>query len=298
MPRIRPASRCLVALALVAGCGQVEDREATSVAGDLPVVTFQAANMAFSGPDTIAAGPTRIRLEAPNGGLEHLSVVRLGSGHTLAEFQAAVAVHYPPHWAQFSGGPNAPGLGRPAEAIVDLTPGDYAAVSMVLGADGVARVRKGMIRAFTVVDSGLPTRPPESGTAIQLFDYGFQVAGPLIPGAQVVQVENRSPQRHEVILVRLAPGRTAQEMGEYLLALAAGTAQGPPPGDLEGGVAPLSQFQTNLWSVVLSVGRYAVLCLVADDGDGRSHLHHGHLQEFDVVPPDDLARQAAPDSAR
>lgn len=289
-----PAGSLAVLLAL-AGCGQVEQPALEPQPGDPPVATFTATGGGFSGPDTVAAGAVRVRLEAPDGGLEHLSLVRLEEGHTVAEFLTAVEVHYPPYWARFLGGPNAPRPGTPAEAVVALAPGNYAAVSMVLGAEGLPRVRRGMVRPLTVVDSGPGVALPTHTTLLQLYDYGFHLAAPLLPLSQVVKVENLSPQRHEVVLVRLAPDRTPQEMADYLLDLAAGRPVGVAPGDLVGGVAPLSQGQSALWTVSLSLGSYALLCLLADDGDGRPHTQHGHMMQVNVVTPDQLI---PPDSGR
>ena len=57
---------------------------------------------------------------------------------------------------------------------------------------------------------------------------------------------------------------------------------GPPPGAVVGGTAALSRGQEVAFDVALAPGADALLCLVADARDGRSHVQHGMLRKVAV----------------
>src|SRR5439155_21864912 len=88
--------RLLVAsFAACAACA----RPAPQAAGP-NVVTITATDYAFGAPDTIPAGLTTLRLVNQGKELHHASLVRLGDGKTIADFQAglqaAMTQHTPP----------------------------------------------------------------------------------------------------------------------------------------------------------------------------------------------------------
>jgi hypothetical protein len=71
---------------------------------------------------------------------------------------------------------------------------------------------------------------PRPDVRLVLDDYGFELSPALKAGSRVVRVENRGPQPHEVIVVRLAPGKTAADLMEWIK-----DEEGPPPGETFGG---------------------------------------------------------------
>src|SRR3989441_10733374 len=113
---------CLLAAGFVA-CAACA-RPASQAAGP-NVVTITASDYAFGAPDTIPAGLTTFRLVNQGKELHHASLVRLGDGKSVADFQAAVAAarkHHtpPPAWVGFAGGPHT------------VAPGDAATTRRVL----------------------------------------------------------------------------------------------------------------------------------------------------------------------
>lgn len=263
------------------GCGVIERSE--SEAGSLPAAAYRLAGGSLEGPDTLPAGPTMVSLEVQDGILDQVALIRLEEGRSIAEFLTGTEVAYPPVWAHFAGGPGAALPGAPTQSVVTLSPGQWLALAFDAGPDGFPRIRHQASRPLTVVENRASATAPATSYSIQLFDYGFFVSAPLIPGTHVVDVVNMAPQRHEVILVRLRDGQGADDMAAWLLARRRGEAVGEAAGDLVGGVAALSQNERNAWTVTVTPGTYALLCLLADDGDGRSHLAHGHVQTFMVV---------------
>lgn len=268
----------LLLLAL-AGCGSVDRVESGA---PLPETTYRLEAGALLGPDTLGSGPTRVRLEVDAGPLDQVTLVRLEDGHTVEEFLQVLDVAHPAFWGHFAGGPGLAMPGRPAEGVVFLTPGQWLALAFDTGPGGFPRVRHQASRPLVVVP-GPEASPPSAPYRLNMYDFGFLISGPLLPGENTIEVHNLAPQRHEAILARLEEGQSAAELANWLLARRRGEPVGEPPGELLSGVAAMSQDQMVLWTVTVRPGRHVIFCLLAEDADGRSHLEHGHLQEFEVA---------------
>jgi hypothetical protein len=100
---------------------------------------------------------------------------------------------------------------------------------------------------------------------------------PVTRGSQSIEVVNAAAQPHEVVVVKLEPGRTAHDFLTFLQQPA-----GAPPGRMIGGVTWLSQGESNVITLEFEEGYYALLCFVPDEGDGQLHLAHGMVREFRV----------------
>lgn len=271
------AAACL----LLPGCGEI-NRSGTAAA-DLPRAQYVLSGGVLQGPDTLPAGPTMVELEVVDGVLDQVALVRLEEGQSVEGFLTGAAVAYPPFWAHFAGGPNAALPGGSTQSVVTLSPGQWLALAFDTGPDGFPRVRHQASKSLRVLENRAPAAAPVSSYSLLLVDYGFTLSGPLLPGTHVIDVVNMAAQRHEVVLARLADGYGAGDMAAWLLARRRGETVGEAPGELVGGVAALGQNERNAWTVTVTPGTYALLCLLADDGDGRSHLAHGHLQTVMVV---------------
>ena len=267
-------------LAIALGVGVSAYRAADIDAGtDVRTITVVARDGAFDAPDVVPAGLTTIRLEARGTELHHAMLMRLDDDTTLEQALAALAKEELPPGVTLLGGPNPPAPGGAATVSVMLRPGRHAWVCVIPGTDGVPHVVKGMVREFDVVPSTeRADAPPAADIALMLNDYSFKVSKPLSAGTHVIRVRNYAAQPHEVVLFRLAPGKTKED----LLAWTAAMNAGPPPAETFGGVAPLSNGQSNDMLVDITPGNYVFVCFVPDVKDGRAHLVHGMVQEFSV----------------
>ena len=88
---------------------------------------------------------------------------------------------------------------------------------------------------------------------VALSDYKFETTGPLTTaGSHTFKVSNGGPQPHEVEIVRFAPGKTMEDLGEFMaVAMSPQGPSGTPPDDLIGGVSAglpkqVSYFTANL----------------------------------------------------
>ncbi len=279
----------IVGLAALTACTP-EGRTRTADAAEAPastaatapnVITVTAADFHFQSPTSVPAGMTTIRLVNNGPELHHVQLVRLEEGHTVQDFLEAMgAGGPPPSWAVWVGGPNTPVPdGRSvSEATLDLEAGNYAMLCIIPSADGVPHVMKGMVLPLTVTPvSGPAAAEPAADLTMVLDDYSFDMSTPLTAGRRTIRVENVAEQPHEVILVRLAPGKTLQDMLDW-----AATESGPPPGAPIAGTTAIAKAGVNYVTAHFAPGEYALICFIPDAGDGKPHVMHGMARQISV----------------
>jgi uncharacterized cupredoxin-like copper-binding protein len=183
----------------------------------------------------------------------------------------------PPPWVSFVGGPNTPVPGGQAQATVDLAPGSYALLCFIPSTDGVPHLMKGMVKPLTVTPAASQARAAAPDARITLRDYSYEIRPEIAAGKRTIRVDNDAAQPHELILVRLAPGKSAADMVAWLEKM-----QGPPPGAPVGGTTMLSRGASNDVTGDFEAGEYALLCMVPDAGDGKPHVAHGMVRQITV----------------
>ncbi len=244
----------------------------------LPTITLVADDYTISSPDTVQSGALTLRLISKGKEFHHIWVGRLEQGKTVEDLLAAMKTPGPlPAWVKDMGGPNAPAPGGESNATVTLTPGSHFVACVIPGADGVPHLMKGMIRPLTVVQAPKPAADPVGDVTMTLHDYSFTLSRPLTAGKHLIEVRNNGGQPHEIELVRLVPGKTAQEVLAWVH-----KPEGTPPGLPLGGVAPLGRGGVNWFEVDLEPGKYALICFLPDSKDGKPHFMHGMVQEIEV----------------
>ena len=253
----------------------------------IPVVTVHAKDLSFDAPKTIFAGMTSFRLVNDGKVLHHMSILRLEQGKTLADLQAAMKVQGPPPaWIVAVGGPNAAVPGGTVEATLNLEAGNYVILCLINSpGDSVPHFMKGMIQPLTVSSAGgvaqagsTSIATPTPDVHLVLKDYGFVFSKPLHAGKTVVHVMNEGTQDHEVIFVKLAPGKHIADVNAWVFA----GMQGTPPAVPVDGMAGLAKGRTGIFTANLTPGTYALTCFVPDAKDGKPHLMHGMITEFVV----------------
>lgn len=243
------------------------------------VVTVSAKEYAFTAPAQIPAGVTTFQFTNAGTMFHHMQLVRIDSGKTFADLQAALKnPGPPPRWAVFVGGPNAPNPGGgQSNATLDLTAGHYAVLCLVDMPGGVPHFAKGMMQPLEVTAGASAAKAPMSDVTVKLADYGFQFSAPLTAGKHTFTVSNSATQPHEIEVVQLAPGKTAKDMLNWIMKM-----DGPPPGSAVGGVAALVPGATAEFSAELVKGNYAFICFIPDAKDGKPHFTHGMVHEEKV----------------
>ncbi|MGH7701578.1 MAG: hypothetical protein ACREMO_00650 [Gemmatimonadales bacterium] len=276
MPKPMLPVALLAAAVISWGCGEKPPKPATAPAPN--VVTFEAVDYGFSGPGNTPAGVTTLRLVNHGKDLHHLILIRLDDGKTLADLMALKPTDAPPTWAKEVGGPNAAEPGGEASATLTLEPGRYAMVCFIPTVEGIPHVVKGMAATLEVGPAtGSAAAEPEADVVLTLVDYNFGFSTPLTAGPHVIRIENTGAQVHEVILLRLEPGKSVQDFLAWVE-----KRQGPPPAHLMSGMGALQPGRHASFSGDFTPGDYGLVCFVPDLKDGKPHFVHGMIQQFKV----------------
>jgi hypothetical protein len=247
-----------------------------------PVVTVHAKDFSFVAPKTVKSGVNTFRLVNDGKEMHHLQIIRLGKGKTMTDLAAALKLQGPPPaWMTEVGGPNPAIPGSSVEATLALEPGSYVMVCFIPSPGSTTpHVMKGMMAAFTVTPDASGAVESTADATVHLSDYTFTIDRPLTAGHRVVKVVNEAKQDHEVVVIALAPGKTAADLGKWV---EKDMMKGPPPGKPIGGMAGIANGRTGTFPVDLKAGRYGLICFMPDSKDGKSHYVHGMSKEFVVA---------------
>lgn len=246
-------------------------------------VQFTAQDFSFQGPSSIEAGTITLSLTNAGPNLHHLQLVRIPDGMTFDEFKEALGTIQPmtpmPDWFHDAGGVNPPPTGNgPAKVTMTIEPGEYAVMCVVDTPDHIPHFAKGMIQPLTVTESSHPAAPlPPADMELSLVDYAFSFSTPPTAGSHVIRVTNGAEQSHEVLFVKLNPGKTVDD------AMAWGqTYAGPEPFVAHGGVSAMPPGQSEDVYVDFTPGQWMALCFLPDATDGLPHVAHGMMLPFTI----------------
>jgi len=294
-PRIFGAAPILVAV-ILAACSVKEapNSAATDTAGATAtaanasaanVVHVVAKDFSLGAPEQIPAGLTTLHLMNEGKEIHQAQIIKLTEGKTYADFEAALKAMKPntppPSWVVFAGGPNAAAPGGTAAATSTLEPGNYALICFIPSSDGVPHAMKGMMKGLVVTAAtAAPAAEPTPTTTLTLADYKFDFSTPLKSGENVIRVDNAADQPHEVVLVKLAPGKTLKDFQAWLPV----SDKDPNiPGMPVGGVVGLVKGQHAFFTATLDAGDYVLVCFLPDSKDGKPHFVHGMVQAIKIT---------------
>jgi hypothetical protein len=266
-PRLLLAAAALVAL-LMAACGPAAPAE----------VTYTVQDSGFAGPDSLAAGWTKVSLTNASQAVEHVQFFKLDGGHTVDDLAAALTADPErfPDWSHPLGGPNAPDSGGTSNAFVNFEPGSYALLSFIPNAEGVPGMARGFLKAVTVTADRSTAAEPKSDVTVDLADFNFSVSGDLTAGTHTFRFNNVGGQPHEGVLVKLNEG--VLTAADYLNA----APDGPPAAVGVGGITAIAVGDHQYITTELSPGNYALFCFFTDAETHAPHFVLGMMTEFTV----------------
>ena len=261
------------------------------------VVSLTATEYAISAPDSIPAGWTTFRLANRGEQVHYGHIVRLDPGRTVQDlvgaYLEAIRTSGPrPAWVKRFGGPGGTAPGDSSNVTQRLEPGSYVWICPVEDDTGTPHFARGEVKPFVVhavaADSAGLAAAPAADAAIHLGDYAFTVESPLRAGRHTIRVENAGAEPHDFALLKLAPGRTMEEVRAWLnpeRARRGDDTREPPPletiGTVGGGIAAISPGMSAYFEANLTPGEYVLFCMVTAP-DGRSHIEHGMIQQLRV----------------
>lgn len=282
-PRWHRALRTVTVLIAAAhSVGATPGLAAQSTRGAATPLDYVAMDYAFRGPARTAAGLHRIRLNNTGTKLHHVQLIRLEDGKRLGDvfpiLQRNKGLHGLPSWAKPAGGVSAALPGRNIEITQRLAAGRYAVICWIPTDDGQIHVMKGMMTELEVTPSSArDIADPVATRRVTLTEYQATWSAPLARGRQTLRIENAGKQSHELLVVRLAPGKTMRDVERW-----SGTGAGPAPMEMWTGLASIAPGGVAWLELDVTPGRYAIFCFAPDARDAKPHAEHGFLQIVDI----------------
>ena len=260
------------------------------------VVSLAATEYSLAAPDTIPAGWTTFRLHNHGTNVHYGHMVRLDSGKTVEELVAAYAEAIRtsgprPKWVTRFGGPGGAAPGDSSSDTQYLEPGSYVWICPVEDGKGMPHFSKGEFKPFVVSGQVVANKEaaPKADMVIRLVDFSVSVDTPLVPGRHTIRVENAGAEPHDLVMMKLMPGKTIADIQNWLnpeRARRTEQASGPAP-SIEtlvspgsgGGIAVIAPKMESFIEANITPGEYALFCM-ATAPDGRSHIEHGMIRQI------------------
>lgn len=270
-------------IGMLAACGTSgqESSSATPTSNaSIPTITMTAKDFSFDMPETLPAGLVNITMTNTGADPHQANLAQLNQGVT--QDQVLTALKKEPEaitrLLTFVGGPNTVGPGQSQEVILPLSAGQYVALCFASGTDNVPHEAKGMVKFFQVQGSSDLTQvsEPTAQGQVTLKDFHFELPGPLKAGPALLKVTNQGPEPHELTLVKLAPGKSMQDVLAFFEKPA-----GPPPFADAGGIGALASGMSGWVKLNLTAGDYVAVCFVPDS-TGKPHFAMGMATPFSV----------------
>ena len=293
-----PVERLWIALAALTACAGESAPPREPAAAAPAVVSLAATEYAFDAPDTIASGWTTLHLANRGQEIHYGHIVQLEPGRTVEDlveaYTEAIRTSGPrPKWVKRFGGPGGVPPGGSSSVTQFLEPGNYVWICPIEDHTGAPHFGKGEVKPFTVfaasADTAARAAAPAADLEIRLLDFSFAVDTPLPAGRHTIRVANAGVEPHDLVLMKLAPGKTAEDVGMLLnpeQARRAAPAEDPPASfedlvTVGGGVAAMAPGMESFFETELTAGEYVLACM-ATAPDGRSHIEHGMLRQVTV----------------
>jgi hypothetical protein len=245
------------------------------------VLTVIASDTSIDASPTVPAGITTFRLLLKGKVRRELVVHRIPAGTNPGDL-AKGAAGRPERWfEQWSfGGPMVPrDSSKEAAVTVDLRPGRYALVAYEVDAADRPRPDKYVWREVDGIAGAvlIPARFSVPDATIRVKDARVEVSGVLKTGQRTLQIENVGARPHELLIGRLRPGKTVDDVRAWDR-----DRNEPPPFVYVGGVTPMSSDMTAQTRLVLQTGMHVILCPMRHSGARERDYQRGVLAAFKV----------------
>jgi hypothetical protein len=242
-----------------------------------------ATDHQFEAPEQVDAGLVNIRLFNRGTEMHHLVVIKVDRLDRVPQIQEILrSNNWNEPWMQALGGPESVAPGAVSTASMLLEPGRYILACVVSSpATHRQHFMDGMIRELAVVKApGATVRAalPPTEISLKLFEWNYQLDGPLFAGRRTIRVENIGKFEHHAWVVRLLPGRTIEQATKW-----AESPGGPAPFEPVGGTTGLAPGKSVNITLDLIPGDYALLCTLFNPLSKKTHSAHGMIKAIRVV---------------
>ncbi len=268
----------LVATLLLSACAA---QPAAPAAPAVPTaVTFKGADFSFEGPESIPAGLITINFQNIGKEWHHAQLARLNDGVTMEQLDEAMKKNSNAALGMVNlvGGVGALDPNGSGSVTLKLQEGQYLLLCFIPSADGVPHLAKGMIRPLTVKGAGATAAEPKADVTVNMADFHFTMPAEVKAGKQVWKVINDGPQPHEIALVRLAEGKTLDDIYAWYA-----KPEGPQPFNMVGGMQGMNAgVPAAFINLDLQPGNYVAVCDIPDPASGKPHSELGMVMPFTV----------------
>lgn len=277
----RLAVTALLVLALN-GCQPITNTSAgmgAAAAVPLSELLIHAHDYSYDLPKEVAAGIVRITIDSDGKEPHHAQLARLNDGVTQEQFLAALqeGLEAMIPLVSFTGGPAPIDAGGSQTMLMALAAGNYVVLCFIPSADGLPHLAKGMISFFEVVTGENKTAAPSADATVELLDFSYKLPANIKAGKQLWAVVNRGTQLHEINLMKLAEGKTLDDVMAWMTQPA-----GPPPFLNVGGFQGINPGATGWMELDLTAGEYIAICHIPDPATGKPHEALGMVLPFTV----------------
>ena len=245
-----------------------------------PAVTFKGADFSFEGPESIPAGLITINFQNIGKEWHHAQLARLNDGVTMEQLDEAMKKNSNAALGMVNlvGGVGALDPNGSGSVTLKLQEGQYLLLCFIPSADGVPHLAKGMIRPLTVKGAGATAAEPKADVTVNMADFHFTMPAEVKAGKQVWKVNNDGPQPHEIALVRLAEGKTLDDIYAWYA-----KPEGPQPFNMVGGMQGMNAgVPAAFINLDLQPGNYVAVCDIPDPASGKPHSELGMVMPFTV----------------
>ncbi len=238
-------------------CSVLPDKQTKA---KMPEVTIEFSDAGLAVPEEIPSGVVAVSVKNTSAEPQDLALIRLREGQTLEEFTSAMGEGEEVFLSvAFLGGQGVmPGATQ--REVFDLQSGTY-----VVGNFGAEPALLTSFEAGTRSGASAPSAEYQ----VDLLDYAFAMPAEIKAGPHLWQIANKGKQVHNIAILKLDEGVTAQDLVE---ATSAGE-------ELDG-----AEWVTMFWSPVgagerawntldLAPGTYAVVCFMSDLGSESAKMH-------------------------
>jgi hypothetical protein len=271
--RLCPALAVLAAAVTLTGCGDDDsDGGGGGQAAKPRTVAVKLSgsgkNVKMTAPKSLQGGVVRLQFTNEAEGRHGLQLGYVDEGHTAQDGLAAAAAWGEkgkpmPEWIHLQGGVGSIEAGTTKSVTQELPAGRYFFVDIDSNAVAYVDVTGG--------GGELPSPP----ATIEAAEYKFEASG-LQAGRNRVLMENVGSEPHIVVGVRIKPGKTIEDVREFVR-----TEKGEDPILEEGGfdTAIMDGGVKQTVEVEAQSGTYALLCFVPDRKGGPPHSVKGMVSE-------------------
>lgn len=261
-----------VAAALMAGgsaCGEEEAQSLTFEVGPSGEIT---------GPSSAEAGLAEITLDNGGKGEADLQLIRAEAGRTAEDvvegLSKAIKGEPFPSWFFAGGGIGAIRAGENRTVTQVLEPGTYYAFNT----EGDGPPDPKSVPEIKVSGEASADELGEGDATVSAVDYGFETEE--LPAGRVeVAFENSGEEPHHLIASPIVGDSTAKDVESFFK-----TEKGKPPLQEKGtqATAVLEGGESQLVTLDLKPGRYALYCFITDREGGPPHVFKGMVDEVEV----------------